>query len=135
MPAATGSPALRLEGTVTIDGTTYTWAELTLTDAEEFETIIGPLLDPTESKIDRVTGRVYLTYLALRKHHPNLTHGQIREWPLSALGAMWEIISKAIPFLSEAQAAPPSPPASSSESAPTDSVGPQTSPEASDSAT
>ena len=127
-------------GTLTIDGTLYTWTELTFPDLEEFETQVGTIFaaENAPSPLDTLRGRQYIAFLALRKCHPDLTLGDIRNWrpTMHVLSALGILVVAAVPFLdtvddSESPPASDSPDSSSSTSlTPTD--GPPAQPDSSD---
>ncbi len=112
-------------GTVTIDGTEYTWMSPTLADLEHFEATVGPLIG-SRAVVDTIKGRIALISLVLVKHHPDLLPGVVRTWGVDALVAGWDAVLTAIPLWGS-----PTPPSSPSPSL---SAGPPPSSEPSESA-
>jgi hypothetical protein len=117
------------EGAIVLGGKQYTWSSPRIRDLEEFESIVGPILNV--ENINSMRGRAYLTLLCLRQHHPDLSLGTIEDLDAGDASRFWGMISQAIPFWGTVALPNPSPggsAADSSEPAPSNSTGPPASP-------
>ena len=122
-------------GTITLDGVKRPWASPIIADIEEFEVTCGPLTDL--DLVNSVRGRVYLAWLCLRAADPKVKIEDVKTLPTDDYLLLWPMITQAIPLWKELPRPPAptmgredgSPP--SSDSAETDSAGPQASPESS----
>ena len=83
-------------GTITIAGKEFSWSSPTLAALEQFEAKVGRISDP--GVVNSVTGRIWLCWLCLRDHHPDLTVKSIGEFPGEAWNPIWEMIQQALPL-------------------------------------
>lgn len=83
-------------GTCDLNGETYTWESPTIGDLEHFEVTIGSLTDPKVA--NSIKARVYLAYLSLKKHHPDISVGVIEKWDSADLFTLWNMVILAVPF-------------------------------------
>ena len=94
---AEAAAAEKTTGTFAIDGKTLTWESPQLRDIEQFEVLVGPIVDLRV--VNSVKGRVHLARICFHKHHPEITAGVIGSWPASAFARLWdEVIEPAIPL-------------------------------------
>jgi hypothetical protein len=102
---AEAAAAEKTTGTFVIDGKTLTWESPRLLDIEQFEAVVGPIVDLRV--VNSVKGRIHLARICFHKHHPDLTAGVIGSWPASAFARLWdEVIEPAIPLWERPQLPP-----------------------------